>query len=66
MAMKRAPAFDQRRSEIDAVNLADTISNRGIVGQRGFERLDQQVTIEPQNLRQQLLAEAVHDRHDDD
>src|SRR5262249_21100933 len=59
-------AFDQRRSEINAVKLADPISNRGIVGQRGCERLDQKMTIEPKNLRQQLLTEAVHNRHDDD
>ena len=34
--------------------------------ERRFQRLDQQMAVEAQNLGQQLLAKAVHHRHDDD
>ena len=36
------------------------------VGQRRFERLDQQMAVHAQDLVEQFLAEAVHHRHHDD
>ncbi|MHC2692588.1 hypothetical protein ACVME9_005079 [Bradyrhizobium liaoningense] len=36
------------------------------VGQRRFQWLDQDVAVEPQDLVEQLFAEAVHHGHHDD
>ena len=36
------------------------------VGQRRLQRLHQQMAVEAEDLVEQLLAEAVHHRHDDD
>jgi hypothetical protein len=59
-------ALDDRRSQPHAGNLGDAIGNHLPVGQRGFERLDQQMTVEAQNLLEQFLPEPVHHRHHDD
>ena len=40
--------------------------HRLIVGERRFQRLHQQMAVEAEDLVEQLLAEAVHHRHDDD
>jgi hypothetical protein len=44
----------------------DPLRDRVPIGQRRFERLHQQVAIEAQDLVEQLDAEAIHHRHDDD
>ena len=59
-------AFDHRRRQHDAVDLGDPLGDLLPVGQRRFQRLDQQVAVEPEDLVEQFLAEAVHHRHDDD
>ena len=35
-------ALDERRGETDAVDLGDAVGDGGLVGERGFQRLDQQ------------------------
>ena len=59
-------ALDDRRGQRDAGHLGDAVGDRVPVGQRLFERLDQQMAVEAEDLVEQFLAEAVHHRHDDD
>src|SRR6185437_8474392 len=59
-------AIDNRRGEPDAGNLADAVGDVLPVGQRRFQRLHQQMSVEAENLVQQFLTEAIHDRHHND
>ena len=59
-------ALDHRRGEAHARHHRDAAGDRFPIGQRRIERLDQQVAVEPEDLVEQLLAEAVHHRHHDD
>ena len=59
-------AFDHRRREPTPCDLGNAIGDRLPVGQRRFERLNQQMAVEAEDLVEQFLAEAVHHRHDDD
>ena len=59
-------AFDDRRREPDAFDAGDARGHLFPIGQRLFQRLDQQMAVEAQDLVEQLLAEAVHHRHHDD
>ena len=59
-------AFDNGRGELDAVHLGNPVGNILPVGQRRFQRLDQEVAVKAQDLFEQLLPEPVHHRHDDD
>ena len=50
----------------DAGHLRDARRHVGIVGELRIHRLDDEVTVQPEDLVDELLAEAVHHRHDDD
>jgi hypothetical protein len=59
-------AFDDGRRQSHSGDAGNPRSDRLPVGQRRIQRLDQQVAVEPEDLIEQLLAEPVHHRHDDD
>ena len=58
--------LNDRDREPDAVDLGDALGHGLVVGERGFQRLHQQVAVQPKDLAQELLPKAVHHRHDDD
>ena len=47
-------------------NLADAIGHRLVVGQRRLDPLQEHVAVEADHLLHEVMAEAVHHRHDDD
>ena len=49
-----------------ARHLQDALDHILVIGERGFDRLDEDMTVEAEKLRDELLAETVHHRHDDD
>jgi hypothetical protein len=49
-----------------ASDLVDALGDVLPVGQRRFQRLHQEMSVEAENLVQQFLAEAVHHGHHDD
>ena len=57
--------FDQRQRVFDAVHLADARRHVVIVGEVG-QAMHHDMAVKPEHLVEQLLAEAVHHRHDDD
>jgi len=59
-------ALDDRRGQDDPGHPGNALGDRLPVGQRLFQRLDQQMSVQAQNLVEQFLAEAVHHRHHDD
>ncbi len=59
-------AFDDRRGAAGRRHRRDALGDLLPVGQRRFQRLDQQMAVEAEDLVEQFLAEAVHHRHDDD
>ena len=59
-------AFDDGRGEPDAFDAGDAGGDLLPVGERLFQRLDQQMAVEAEDLVEQFLAEAVHHRHHDD
>ena len=58
--------FHQRHRQAHAVELGDALGHLLEVGQGAFQRLHQHMAVEPEDLAQQLLAKAIHHRHDDD
>src|ERR1019366_5993890 len=58
-------AFHDRRRQPDAFDAGDARGNVFPIGERLFQRLDQQMAIEAENLVEQFLAKAVHYRHHD-
>ncbi len=58
--------LDHRRHQHHAGDLGDAVGDLLPVGERRFQRLDQQVAVEPEDLVEQFLAETVHHRHHDD
>ena len=59
-------ALDQRQRQSDARNLADPLSHRIIVGERRLDPLQEHVAVEADHLVHEIVAKAVHHRHDDD
>jgi hypothetical protein len=59
-------SLDQRNCARDPLQLQQPFRNGIEVGQRRTNRLHQHVTVEAENLVEQLEAEAVHHRHDND
>ncbi len=59
-------ALDQRQRQGDARNLAHPLRHRVVVGQRRLDPLQEHVAIEADHFVHQVVAEAVHHRHDDD
>jgi hypothetical protein len=62
---ERLPLHDRRR-QAHARDRGDALGHLVEVGQRRFERLDQEMAIETENLVEQFRAKAVHHGHDDD
>ena len=58
-------ALDQGKRIFDALNRADARGHVVVVGEVG-EAVHHDVAVQPEHLVEQLLAEAVHHRHDDD
>ena len=58
--------FHQRNSQRDARHARDALGDRVIIGERAVERLHQKMPVEAEDLGQELGAEPVHHRHDDD
>ena len=59
-------ALDQRQRQSDAGNFADTLRHRVVIGERRLDPLQEHVAIEADHLVHEIMAEAVHHRHDDD
>ena len=59
-------ALDQRQRQRHAGNLAHPLRHRVVVGQRRLDPLQEHVAVEADHLLHQVVAEAVHHRHDDD
>ena len=59
-------ALDERADPDDAGDLAD-LPGKGVEVAQGFAgAVDAEVSVEAENAGQELLAKAVHHRHDDD
>ena len=59
-------ALDQRQRQRDARNLADALGHRIVVGERRLDPLQEHVAVEADHLVHEIVAKAVHHRHDDD
>src|SRR6185312_7070813 len=59
-------SLDNWRGEPDARHLVDARGDVRPIGERLFQRLDQEMAVNAENLAQKLMPEAVHHRHDDD
>jgi hypothetical protein len=59
-------SLDHRGGEDHARDPGDPLGDLLVVGQRGIERLDQDMAVEAEDLVEQLRAEAVHHRHHGD
>jgi hypothetical protein len=59
-------ALDHGRDQDDALDPADHAGEGVELGQRRPAAMDDDVTAQTQDAAQQLMAEAVHHRHDDD
>src|ERR1700744_6359987 len=58
-------AFDQRQRQSDARNLTHPRSHRVVVGERRLDPLQEHVAIEAVHLVHEIVAKAIHHRHDD-
>ena len=59
-------ALDQRQRQRDAGNLADPLGHRVVIGERRLDPLQEHVAVEADHLVHEIVAKAVHHRHDDD
>ncbi len=59
-------ALDQRQRQGHAGHLAHPLGHRLVIGQRRVDPLQEHVAVEADHLLHQIVAEAVHHRHDDD
>ena len=58
--------FDQRQRQRHAGDLAHPVGHRLVVGQRRIDPLQEHVAVEADHLLHEVVAKAVHHRHDDD
>ena len=58
-------ALDQRQRQSDAGNLAHPRGHRIVIGERRLDPLQEHVAVEADHLVHEVVAEAVHHRHDD-
>ncbi|MCY1235541.1 hypothetical protein D9M72_481610 [compost metagenome] len=65
-ALRQNLALDQRDCHGDALDARELGRQLRIVVERPVDRLDDHVTVDAENARDQLGAEPVHHGHDDD
>ena len=59
-------ALDQRHRRLDVLHAGNALGHLVVVFERAADLVDDDVAVETEDLGEQLVAEAVHHRHDDD